>query len=503
MLIYGQRNAAWSGHALGWGPALGTIGQYGCLDTDFAMIAKDVGKAVDPASMDDLFTTNQIFVKEPTGTFDLLPDNALDRAYPGEFTTSSITGFAAAQIATAVASPDTYAVLWISTASVPSHFVIAWNTSATSIADPWTGTTGSLAGYGGPGAVHKTLLVKHLSVPVPVVSTKFVIGGNVVINAGPLNVRGAPTISGALLGTQIAGVKGTVIAGPIAADTHNWWNINYATGVNGWSAEEFLDLVTNPLPQPIPPSPLPVAPLRAAYDSTNINDIPLDAPIVFYYVDGSFAVTEAVVRARFPNAILQGISAVGTDAGDWLDVETGDATPDFAPGWVLKRRAALVDAGVYMNESTWAAVKTAFVAAGVPEPPYWVAGWAAGIPPPIPAGAIAFQYANPTFTEAHYDLSEVAVNFPPAPLVPPPAVTMDQVNTAIATAIQKIPVGITMVDVQTAITKALAGLPAAGLTKDQVDAEILLALGNMPQPASVTHHHSVLGIINTGPVIPN
>jgi hypothetical protein len=61
--------------------------------------------------------------------------------------------------------------------------------------------------------------------------------------------------------------------------------------------------------------------------------------------------------------------------------------------------------------------------------------------------------------------------------------------------------GVTMVQVTGAITAALAKLPATGLTKDQVDAEILTALGNFKPVPGGPHHHSVLGIINTGPVI--
>jgi hypothetical protein len=61
--------------------------------------------------------------------------------------------------------------------------------------------------------------------------------------------------------------------------------------------------------------------------------------------------------------------------------------------------------------------------------------------------------------------------------------------------------GVTMIQVTGAITTALAKLPATGLTKDQVDAEILTALGNFKPVPGGPHHHSVLGIINTGPVI--
>jgi N-acetylmuramoyl-L-alanine amidase len=50
------------------------------------------------------------------------------------------------------------------------------------------------------------------------------------------------------------------------------------------------------------------------------------------------------------------------------------------------------------------------------------------------------------------------------------------------------------------VKAAVAALPPPGLNKTQVDQEILTALGNLP--AGAPHHHGVLGIINTGPVIP-
>jgi hypothetical protein len=170
MQLFSQRDPRWANHPLGWGPKDGTIGQYGCLDTVLAIIARDMfnDPRFTPASLDERFTNAKIFVKDSTGTFDLLPDNALELLYPASVTHTSITGFAAAEIAAAVKSPDTYAVLWISTASVPTHFVLAYSADAKYIADPWTGQVGLLSSYGGPAAVHKTLLIKKLAPgPVP------------------------------------------------------------------------------------------------------------------------------------------------------------------------------------------------------------------------------------------------------------------------------------------------------------------------------------------------
>jgi hypothetical protein len=166
MILYSQRDPRWANHPLGWIKP-GTIGQYGCLDTVFAMIATDNGFADNPSVLDELFTSKKIFVKDSTGTFDLLPDNALDLAFPGRFKTTAYPGFQAGLIKAAVPSVDTYVVLFISTASVPTHFVMAYNAAGTYIADPWTGKVRTLAGYDGPTAVHKTILVKKLPMITP------------------------------------------------------------------------------------------------------------------------------------------------------------------------------------------------------------------------------------------------------------------------------------------------------------------------------------------------
>jgi len=146
---------------------LGTLGQYGCFDTVLAMIANDSGHPTDPAGMDDLFTSAHIFVRDPTGTFDLLPDNALAQAYPGDYQETSYWGWRGDLVSTAVPSPNVYAILWISTAAVPTHFVLAYSADGRLIADPWTGAVGALAGYGGPNAVRKTILLSRLPRPAP------------------------------------------------------------------------------------------------------------------------------------------------------------------------------------------------------------------------------------------------------------------------------------------------------------------------------------------------
>lgn len=78
-------------------------------------------------------------------------------------------------------------------------------------------------------------------------STKFMAGDRVE-TTDVLSVRSTPSISGTLLGTQSTGSWGTVVGGPTLADGFWWWQIDYDNAPDGWSAEDFLNKVTTPLP---------------------------------------------------------------------------------------------------------------------------------------------------------------------------------------------------------------------------------------------------------------
>jgi hypothetical protein len=155
---------------------------------------------------------------------------------------------------------------------------------------------------------------------------------------------------------------------------------------------------------------------RTMYDSINPSGIPAGATMVAGYVDGRYA-NMAGMAARFPSAVRVPIAVFpSTNDGTVLDVETGDATPAQAPGWVTMRRAAGVDPTVYCNADTWPSVRSAFTAAGVPEPHYWIAQYD-GVAT-VPAGAVAKQYES---TDP-WDLSAVADYWPgvdPAPITAP------------------------------------------------------------------------------------
>lgn len=169
--FFNQQDARWRDHFLGWGPALGTIGLYGCYDTVCAMIAWACGLHYYPSTFDVLCDARKIFTKDPTGTFDFLPDNALDLAFPGRFKTFTYGGYRGDMIALALKTADYFAYVHVIGYSpfwkmnIATHYVLMH--SAKEIVDPEGGVVRTLVDYGGPACVVKTYIVRHLPAIVP------------------------------------------------------------------------------------------------------------------------------------------------------------------------------------------------------------------------------------------------------------------------------------------------------------------------------------------------
>jgi len=161
--IFSQRDPRWAGHALGSGT--GELGPYGCYETCLTMVAYDAYPDLHytPPAFDDLLWSKGVF------SGDLLPDNALDRAFPNDgglgprFSSHVEAAFNQAHINAAIAAPDEYAVVWIHNPAVgvPGYHAMVMY-SPTQVADPWWGKVMTLATWGGPGIVVKTLYVKVL-----------------------------------------------------------------------------------------------------------------------------------------------------------------------------------------------------------------------------------------------------------------------------------------------------------------------------------------------------
>ncbi len=164
---YSQRDPRWRNHPLGYGPALGTIGDYGCFDTTLAMVATWAGWTINPAQIDEAMVAHGgIFQRDPTGTYDYLPDNALALLWPDRFTwMGSWGGLRSDLIAAALPTPDQYVMLYIHSAAVPMHFVpvVGGNPANWTIEDSWDDVVKSLNGSYGAGSISKTIIVRALA----------------------------------------------------------------------------------------------------------------------------------------------------------------------------------------------------------------------------------------------------------------------------------------------------------------------------------------------------
>jgi hypothetical protein len=90
-------------------------------------------------------------------------------------------------------------------------------------------------------------LIFVTSVVVQAQTVKFNVGDRVATTA-KLNVRVTP--NGRRVGSQNLGAQGTVVAGPQYVKGYYWYQINYDTGVDGWSVQDYLQSLSTPTPVP-------------------------------------------------------------------------------------------------------------------------------------------------------------------------------------------------------------------------------------------------------------
>jgi hypothetical protein len=170
---------------------------------------------------------------------------------------------------------------------------------------------------------------------------------------------------------------------------------------------------------------------RIMYDSTVINDIPLNgAQIIAAYINGDYAADPAQLAARFPNKdygwCLIDVTGQRADTADMLDVETGDATPATANLWVqswhvLKRHGLPV---IYVNRSNIDAVNAA-CASGSSKPgtDYGLLVATLDGTQYTGTGVIGCQNLGQAQTGGHYDSSVIYDGSLWQPVTPAPFVT--------------------------------------------------------------------------------
>ena len=78
----------------------------------------------------------------------------------------------------------------------------------------------------------------HQPTPTPE-KVLFEVGMEIETTAN-LNVRSAPSITAPLLGHQKKGSQGVIVEGPVTADNHDWYKVDYVSGFDGWNAAGWL-----------------------------------------------------------------------------------------------------------------------------------------------------------------------------------------------------------------------------------------------------------------------
>ncbi len=112
------------------------------------------------------------------------------------------------------------------------------------------------------------------------------------------------------------------------------------------------------------------------------------------YVDGRYRDLTQLENA-YPGHHHMGIAVTARDDAECLDIETGDATPWDAPGWVRRQHArGVARPCLYANESTMPTVKVVLQRAGIERQAVrlWMAHYN-GVTD-VPAGFDAHQYTD-------------------------------------------------------------------------------------------------------------
>lgn len=151
------------------------------------------------------------------------------------------------------------------------------------------------------------------------------------------------------------------------------------------------------------------------YDSDVIGDIPAIAPLINYYDDGITGSATAHDLTRFPTLYKYSITRRFGTPGYWGDIELGCIWP-ISQG-VAMWEDKMVD-GLYVDESNWEELRDAI--SPLTPPPYWVAKYLDELPAEVPViptdwlalGCVQWQFADPTTSGGHYDLSVTAPNWP-------------------------------------------------------------------------------------------
>src|SRR5690242_17969070 len=171
--MYCQRNPAWAGAVLGFGPGNVTIGTDGCYLTSDADLMTWAGHPFDPPGLNDYYKAHGIYVDG-----DLLQDSALVAAFPNLWQDAGVyhcESFPCDQNQLNNDDPNLYVIVELTSPNGQgTHFAPVTNWRTWTVADPWTGeelTINQVGAMFGWGVNAATLVAK-------VVHLRYIGGGS-------------------------------------------------------------------------------------------------------------------------------------------------------------------------------------------------------------------------------------------------------------------------------------------------------------------------------------
>lgn len=173
---------------------------------------------------------------------------------------------------------------------------------------------------------------------------------------------------------------------------------------------------------------------RRMADSINPLDCPPGFDLYGGYDDGAWP-DAAAIAARFPGKTVIRFTVNPADnEGDCIDVENGDANPQQAPGWIVRRRQAGHGGPlVYCSEAVWPTVRACFNQQDVSEPSYFIAGYPGSVGPNLyPGPCVGHQWID----RGPYDESVVVDYLPgidPAPTSAPSTPSHEEIIMGLPT----------------------------------------------------------------------
>ncbi|MEX0930421.1 MAG: fibronectin type III domain-containing protein [Candidatus Paceibacterota bacterium] len=173
-----------------------------------------------------------------------------------------------------------------------------------------------------------------------------------------LNVR--DSAAGTLIGTQPNGALGTLVSGPVSASGYVWWEVDYDSGTDGWSAETYLTKTDSTTTEPgTTDDSLPTVSFPSNTPTTYTLGSGVDIP---FTVDGTMPSNGdiLIIAWHYDEARLVDEFAHALNASPWeIAPEQMDLIPEGSANLQLLLRTVASDGTITVHERVTHDIKIA------------------------------------------------------------------------------------------------------------------------------------------------